>query len=702
MPVDFLCEIGVEEIPASIVRSALAQLSELLGTALARQRLSYHQLETYGTPRRLTALVHGLAERQADAVVEHKGPPAAQAFDEAGRPTIAALRFAEARGVRVEDLEVRQVERGSFVFARVVEPGRPAGELLPELLRQVAAALSFPKTMRWGQGDFRFCRPVRWVVALLGDEVLPVEIAGVQAGRVTRGHRLFGPRAVVLGSPQEYLRRLEESFVIASHEQRRQMIAAAAARAAAQVGGRPRLHEDLLEELTFMVEYPMALVGSFPPEFLALPEAVVVKVLEGHQRVFAVEGAEGELLPYFVAIRDGTEQGLENVRHGYERVVQPRLEDAQFYLQEDLKRPFAARRADLRRVTFVAGLGSLYEKTERLVQLVKWLAAQVGASPAQVAVARRAAELCKNDLTTMMVSDTKLGELQGLIGGEYARRSGEPEAVAQAIAEHYQPRGAEDPLPSTLPGQLLASADRLDNLVAAYALGLRPSGSEDPYALRRQMQGLLQIAVGAGLRYPLAEAAEHAYALVAGYAASELQGREEVLRGLRELAQQRLETALQEAGVRYDLWRAVNSSGWADFVEAWQRAQLLAAKAAGAPEWEQVVRTGQRIANIYRPARDEAAEAVRTELLRAPAEQALWAGLQAAQRRMAAARAAGAWEELWQAALGLAPLVERLFDEVLIMAEEAALRANRLALLGEAERVLFNLADLREVVLPGD
>jgi len=695
---DLLFEIGVEEIPAGAVLPALEQMRELLEAGLERVHLDHGAVKTFGTPRRLVAVVSDLATHQPDVEKEYKGPPASAAFDADGRPTRAAQGFADSRGVAVEALEVRETDRGAFVFARVLEPGRPALEVLPEVLEQAVAGLTFPKTMRWGDGDFRFCRPVRWVVALLGEQVVPVSVAGVQAGRISRGHRQRGNPPIELSTPAEYIHKLQENLVVVDEQERWQMIRRAAEEAAASAGGRPRLHDDLVDEVAFMLEYPTPVLGHFDERFLDLPPAVIVKVLEGHQRFFAVEGQDGRLLPYFVAFRDGGQEGLENVRRGYEWVVEPRLEDAEFYLREDLKKPLQDRVEDLKRVVFMAGLGTLYDKTQRLVKLVEWLGQRIKADRATIADAVRAAELSKCDLVTMMIADTKLGELQGIIGAEYALRSGELPAVCQAIAEQYAPRSADDRLPQTPAGRLLATADRLDNLVACYTLGLRPSGSADPYALRRQMQGIIAIAVAGEMRYPLSEAVAEAYGLVQSAGQSGLASPQEVYSGLAELAAQRLDAALQEAGVRYDLGRAVNAAGWIDFVEAWQRAMLLQTKLDD-PEWEHVVLSGQRVTNILRPARAQAATQVDEKLLVEEAEFGLAQAVKRARSQMERSRQLGLWEGLWEAAASLAPILDKFFDDVLVMHEDPTLRANRLALLTEVEKTFHLLADFREVVL---
>ncbi len=708
MKEDLLFELGVEEIPATVVLPALEQIEAGLKAGLERVRLAHGEMTVYGTPRRLAIIVRDVQVRQDDANVEYKGPALAQAFDAEGKPTKAAEGFARAKGIAVEDLETVETEKGAFLYARVVEPGKDAVEVLPAVLEVVTTGLTFPKTMRWGDGDFRFCRPLRWIVALLGTEVVGVKVAGIEAGRITRGHRVFGKRVIELASPAEYIEKLRENFVVADHRERKQQIIDGAKEAAAGIrpstgsgpaGGVPRLHEDLVDEVTFLAEHPTAIAGSFDARFMDLPPAVAQKVLEGHQRFFAVEDADGKLLPNFISLRDGAAEGADVVRRGNEWVVAPRLEDAEFYMHEDAKVPFADRVEMLDRVTFMAHLGSLYGKTRRLQGQVQWFeAASTPRAGADVrAAAMRAAELSKCDLTTMMIGDSKLGELQGVIGGEYARRSGEPEEVALAIAEQYLPKGVDGKLPATMAGRLLATADKLDNLVACYGLGLKPTGSADPYGLRRQMHGLLAIAVDGTMRYGFAQA------VVAVYDQMDIEPvyarpKEEVVDGLRDLADQRVQAALQDAGVRYDLARAVTSAGWSDFVEAWERAMLLTRKADDA-EWGHVALSGQRISNILRPVRDQVPDELKPEAFVEPQETALYEAAKAADEAMKAAAEKGEWEMLWDEVVKLAPSIDALFDNVMVMAEDEGVRGNRLALVAYVEKVLYRLADFREVVL---
>ena len=381
MSVDLLYEIGVEEIPANAVLPALQQLETNLQQGLTDLGLPPSAISTYGTPRRLAVIAQDIAECQPDSVDEHKGPPAEQAFDEDGNPTPAAQGFAQARGVLVSQLDVRDTEKGRFVFAEVHRPGQPAAEVLPDLLRQVALELSFPKTMRWADLDIEFARPIRWLVALLGEEILDLEIAGVRAGRSSRGHRVMGEKRVEIPSASAYLQRLAENGVIADHHQRQEMIVKQAQQLAAEVDGRPRTDADILTEVNFLVEYPTCVRGSFDPSYLDLPPEILVTVLRGHQRAFSVEDTDGELMAEFIAVTNARPEAADMVRQGWERVIVPRLDDAKFYYQHDTRQPLGQRREELKRVTFLKGMGNLHQKTARLEQLADWLAGKGEGTP---------------------------------------------------------------------------------------------------------------------------------------------------------------------------------------------------------------------------------------------------------------------------------------------------------------------------------
>lgn len=703
---DLLFEIGVEEIPASMVLPALEQLERFLSEALDEARLAHGEAHTYGTPRRLAIIINDVALHQPDVEQEIKGPPVSAAFDADGTPTRAAEGFAAGKGLSVEDLEVRETDRGAYVFATVTEPGRAAIEVLPEILHQATSSLTFPKTMRWGSGDFRFARPIRWIVALLGSEVVPVKIAGLQADRFTRGHRFLSEGPVALEEPSDYLEALEKAYVIADHNRRRTLIAEKAQAAAEQAGGQVRLDPDLLEEVNFMVEYPTALVGHFDARYLELPDDVIVTVMSAHQRYFAVENPDGTLLPLFVAIRNGDERGLDTVRRGNERVIEPRLADAEFYLAEDMRKPLADRVADLKRITYIEGLGSLYDKTLRLEILVRWLCGhvrQIEAEHEQCAV--RAARLSKCDLTTTMIGDTKLAKLQGRIGAEYARRSGEPEEVALAIAEQYRPQSAADMPPVTTPGRLVALADKVDHLAACFRLGLKPSGSTDPHALRRAAAGIVRIILHARWRLDLSQLIAVALEALPDIDSPHALPPNEAAEQIEQFIVGRLEAELQTHGVSYDLARAVLAAPCPDLLDAFDRAIALRDIRQSAPDFEAVITAAERTANIVRGPKATEHLILDPEALSEPAEKSLFEAYQAAARVVEAALSPEAerdYQAAWRALAGLREPIDNFFDGVLVMAEDEAVRRNRLALLAAVDDLFLRLLDVQQIVIAGE
>ncbi len=711
MTADLLFEIGVEEMPAPAVLPALRQLEVRLQSGLAELRLEPADITTYGTPRRLSVFIKDVTRQQPDIEEEFKGPPASAAFDNDGNPTKAALGFARGKGLEVADLEVRDTDKGAYVFARVTQAGQPALQVLPELLESVARSLTFPKTMRWGEGDFRFARPIRWIVALLGEEVIPVEIAGVRAGRVTYGHRFLSQGPVELSRPSDYLEALEEAGVIADHHRRRKMIAEQARVVAQEHGGEVRLDDDLLTEVNFMVEMPTCLCGSFDERFLDLPEDVVVTVMSAHQRYFPVENASGALMPLFIAVRNGDDKGLDVVREGNERVIQARLSDAEFYMREDLRVALADRLDGLKRVTYIEGMGSLYDKARRLGPLVRWLGEAAPVSEQELQTAARAALLAKCDLTTNMIADTKLATLQGRIGGEYARRTGEPEEVAQAIAEQYQPRGASDVPPATNAGRLVALADKMDHIAACFLLGLRPTGSADPHALRRDAQGIVTILLDARWRVDMPEFIETALAEIVGlesptYAKAGLPDAlppEQAALQIAEFLLQRLEGDLAERGVSYDLARAVLAAPCPDLLDAYDRALALAQVREQDEHFEAVIIAAERCANIVRPVRAEQELSLAPEMLVEPAAVALHDAYHEQQQRVEEALEGEArdYAAAWQALSALRGPIDTFFDDVLVMAEDETVRSNRLALVGAVDDAFLRLLDVKKVVLEG-
>lgn len=699
---DLLIEIGVEEIPADVIVPALEQMRMALDEGLTALRLEHGAVTVYGTPRRLAALVAGVAERQPDEVKEVKGPPASAAIDAEGKPTKAAQGFAAKNGLSVDQLRVEETDKGAFVYATVSEQGRPAAEVIPGLLESMMTGFVFPKTLKWGDREERFARPVRWLVALLGDEVLDWEFARVKAGRTTRGHRFLGSDSVPISSPAAYLETLLAQHVIADHHQRREMIRDRAVAAAAAVGGNPRLDEDLLEENNFLVEWPSCILGSYPERFLALPESVPVTVMQKHQRYFPVQDEAGRLLPYFIITRNGEGQGEDNIRRGNEKVIVPRLEDAEFYLTEDLKTPLPDRLEALKRVTFMESLGTLHDKTERIVQLVIWLGRQLGIRADERDIAVRAALLSKCDQVTLMVGDGKLAALQGIIGGHYAGLAGERPEVCQALAEQYLPVRPDDPVPATMAGKLLALADKVDNLAAAFSLGMIPRGTRDPQGLRRQAQAVLAILQAGDLHVPLGALVAESVGLVPepDPLPKEALSPADAATALMDFVAGRIEATLQDVGLPYDTVRAALGGAWNDPVEIIQRTQALQRIREDAADFEAQVDTATRPANIWRNTDLPAEVAVKPALFEHETEGAFWTAFTAACTEVERLQQAETtdYAAIWQAIAALREPIEALFEAVMINADDPDLRHNRLAMMRELDTLYLQLADFREIV----
>ncbi|HEY3397785.1 MAG TPA: glycine--tRNA ligase subunit beta [Armatimonadota bacterium] len=706
MAVDVLYEIGVEEIPAGAVLPALEQLETGLRAGLTELRLAFGEIRTYGTPRRLAILIEAVQEQQEEAVLEIKGPPAAQGLNAEGQPTPAAQGFARSRGLRPEDLQVRSTDKGDFLFAFVTEPGRRLAEVLPELLEKLTLGLTFPKTMRWGDQELRFARPLRWLVALAGEEVLDLQIGAIKADRYSSGHRVLGHKQVLIPAPAAYLETLRAEGVVADHRERRAAIVAGAQARAAECGGEALLDEKIVTEVNFLVEHPLCVRGSFNPDYLRLPREVIITVMQGHQKYFPVGDGQGNLLPHFLVVTNSGPAAEAAVLAGNEKVLVPRLEDAQFYLEEDMKRPLSDRGADLEQVAFLGGMGTLRDKTARLVSLVHWLDPRLGLEVAAHEAAERAAQLCKCDLVTMMIGDSKLGELQGIVGGHYARLSGEPEAVAVAVGEHYLPIGADDALPGSAAGALVSVADKTDNLAAAFRLGMEPTGSADPQALRRQATGLIRLVRDRGWSLPVAELFAEAFSLLpeppattkAPLAPAEAGAR------LEAFLAQRLEALWEAEAIAYDVARATLGVPWTDLVEVSARACYLAELRREQPErFEQLVTVAERPARIRRPAETPLDAPVDERLFAEPQESDLWARTQQAAAAVQAANAQTPpdYVAATEALLALAAPLHEFFAEVMIMAEDESLRRNRLALMARLDGLFLSLADFLKVVRPG-
>lgn len=685
---DFLLEIGLEEMPARVVPGAVRQLREKMAAWLAEVRLPHETIRAFATPRRLAVLVTGLAEKQDDLHQEIKGPPRNIAVDDSGAWTKAALGFARSQGVSPDELVFRDVGGASYVFAVKDTPGRPARELLEEGLPQLIAGLHFPKQMRWGSETLRYIRPIRWLVALLDEEVVPVEVAGVASGRLTRGHRFLG-ETVSLRHPSEYEEKLREQWVIADVDERRRMIVEQVNALAQEKGWKVPMDEDLLEEIVHLLEYPTVLYGSFDPAYLAIPSPVLITSMREHQRYFPVTDDSGALLPYFVTVRNGDGRHLDVVRKGNEKVLRARLSDARFFYEEDQKLPIDKAVSKLEQVVFHEGLGTMGDKLRRVRQIAMALAPRFGLDEESRKHLSRAAEICKFDLVTQMVYE--FPELEGIMGEVYAKLAGEAEAVSRAVFEHHLPRHAGDELPKTPVGTVLSLADKLDTLAGFFSLGLIPTGSQDPYALRRQANGVVQILVHGAYDIPVEDLLSTALA-----AYRERLGlprpADTVMEELREFLFQRLKHLLQEEQVRHDCIEAVFASTRHGLAGMAERARLLHEEVAR----EAMKATCEAFTRVKNLAVKATEAAVDPRQLTEPAEIRLYETYRETRAAWETTTSTDARRQL--AVLSqLTEPVHRFFADVMVMVEDDAVRTNRLALLRQIADLTDQYADFSQL-----
>lgn len=718
-----LFEIGTEEIPAKFMPGILAQLQELAEKKMTELRIPFEAVKVYGTPRRMTFIASGVAEAQADSTVEAKGPSAKIAFVN-GESSKAALGFARGQGVDVKDLVVRD----NYVYAVKHLAGAAVKDLLPGLLHDILTSLNFPKNMRWADHEFRFVRPIRWLVALFGTEVIPVEITGVKSGKFSRGHRFLRPSAVEAGKEHEsvldaakaffdtaaskvknsvasavigatgvveipdadaYEKVLYDNFVMVDQDARRELIREQVTELGIAEGGHVEIDEDLLEEVNYLVEWPTALCGKFEEKFLALPKECIITPMRDHQRYFPVMAEDGSLLNKFITVRNGGKDHLEVVAHGNERVLRARLSDAEFFFNEDRKQSLADRLEKLKTVSFQEGLGNMNDKSNRLVQASNMLSMAINAKVDKEKL-NRAALLCKCDLVTGMV--VEFTELQGVMGREYAKLDGEAPEVALGIFEHYLPRFAGDELPKTDIGRIVGIADKLDNICATFSRGLAPTGSQDPYALRRQALGIINILLDANYHISL-------YKVIAGSLyllniAPEQTGK--LVPQIAEFMKQRLRNMLIDQGIRYDVVDAVLAEERNDdFADLYARAVALnnfvASEAAPA-----LIQAATRVANLCK--KIEAETAINPQLFEVEAETALHTAAMEANKEVLAASVQYDYATVLTEATKLVDPINKFFDDVMVMAEDVKIKNNRLALLSAVKDVTHAVGDLNAIV----
>ena len=684
---ELLLEIGTEEIPAGFISKALEEMTLLIRRELDAARIDHGEVKTLGTPRRLTLLVEDIAEKQEDVEREKLGPPVQMAFDDKRKPTKAGLGFAKGQGLRVEDLKIIKKGKGEYLCAVKKQKGKASSTLLVEILPRVIGSISFPKSMRWSTVNTRFARPIHWILALFNGQVIPFRFGGIKSGNCSYGHRFMSPHAIEVRDFQTYARKLRDAFVIVDPQQRRKMIEEGIAKAAKEVSGKVLSNQDLVEEVTHLVEYPTAITGTFEREFLTLPREVVIHAMEEHQRYFPIVDERGNLMPYFVCVCNTRTPDMEMVKRGNERVLKARLSDAKFFFEEDTKEPLDRKVEALKEVIFQAQLGSSYEKVLRFKELALYLARKF--RPDLEGKVERAAMLCKADLVTGMVGE--FPTLQGVVGREYGLISGEDEEVTIAISEHYLPAFAADRLPSGPVGDFISIADRLDTIVGCFGIGLIPTGAGDPFALRRQALGIIHIILGKGYPISLSELIRMAVELLKGKIE---RSHEEIEADVLAFFRRRLVNMLISKGYPGDLVEAVLAVQADDLQDAHARLEALA-KFKGKPEFEPLAVVFKRVANILKGVDYD----LKTDpaLFETPQENRLHERYLSMKERFTSLMKNGDYEGVIGALARLRVPVDEFFDHVLVMAEDKRLRGNRLSLLGKIHGLFSQVADFSRV-----
>ena len=681
MSKDLLLEIGTEEIPAHYMPSILNQVKELAARKLGEANIAYDSIRSLGTPRRVALLVAGVAEKQADVSAKHKGPSVKIAYDSEGKPTKAAMGFARGQKIAVEDLVVED----GYVYANVTTLGKETAGLLPDILKSIILSLSFPKSMIWGDQNVHFVRPLRWFVALFGTDVVPFEIANVKSGRVSRGHRFLGTGDFEIPSMADYEKVTKEHFLIVDPEERKKMILDGFHKLEEEKGGTMIMDEDLLEEVIFLVEYPTALCGEFDEEFLQLPEAAIITPMKDHQRYFPMRDKDGKLMNLFLTVRNGNDYHLETVQHGNERVLRARLDDAKFFFEEDKKKKLIDRVDDLQRIVFQDGLGTLKDKAQRLEAITNFLnhKLDLGLDDADL---KRVSALAKTDLLTQMVAE--FTELQGVMGREYAMLDGEKQEIADAINEQYLPRFAGDELPQTTMGKVLGIADKFDTITGSFSLGLIPTGSQDPFALRRQTIGILNILMEAGWNLNCDEV----FAFILNLLDVDAEKAAVVIGQLNDYFTLRLKNIFQDKGMDYHIIDCVLAADTLNAAEAAKRAQALID--AAIMDKTELLQAYTRVANMVKDAEDTAVD---PDLFESEEERALYSAVLAMQANLPQKYAVYDYDGAATVLAEGIDAINHFLDNVLVMHENPAVKDNRMHLLTLTFSLIKPLGDIKKL-----
>ncbi len=684
---DCLIEIGTEELPPKALKSLSQSFGELMQKALEDSGLTPPSVEVFSTPRRLAILFRELPIRQPDQRIEKRGPAVKAAFDAEGNPSKAALGFASSCGVSIDELSHRETDKGAWLYFEKSVPGQSLAELLPELLNQALARLPIPKRMRWGDREDEFVRPVKWLVMMIGDELIKANVFGVESSKFSQGHRFHAPGKIEIGQAEEYeINLLTQGLVMSNFDKRQKTIRTLVERNAARLGGVAHIDEGLLEEVTALVEYPVAVSGEFDEEFLEIPQEALVMTMQDNQKYFAVFDENRQLLPYFITISNVDSKRPEVVARGNERVIRPRFADAQFFFQQDQKQPLANLRASLDNVVFQEKLGSIGDKVERISTLAAAIASRISADQNLV---KRAAELCKCDLMSEMVGE--FPKLQGVMGRYYAEHDGEPELVSSAVEQHYWPKISGGELPTNDVAQCLALADRIDSLIGIFAIGQKPSGVKDPFALRRAALGVVRILIEKDLPLDLAE--------LCGLAADGLSKTIDASAVIDEVLDylfDRLKSYYQEQGIGYDIVDAVLCTRPTFLNDCNRRVQALhqfqSHEAAAA-----LAAANKRISNILKKQKLVESPVVDKKLLEEAAEIQLAEHIDILWQKASLLFSEGSYLAGLEHLAELRPTVDSFFDDVMVMVDDEAIKNNRLALLNQLLQCFRQVADFSRI-----
>ena len=681
-----LLEIGVEELPSRFGQTTLDQIENNLSKLLKEERINFDNIEKYATPRRLTFVIKNLADKATDLEEEVKGPAKKIAVDDDGNFTKPALGFMKSKGLDPENVYFKQLGNAEYLFGTIKQEGKHTSEVLKNIVPEAIKNVTFPKAMRWGGKNMRFARPIRWMVALLNNEVLDIDLEGIKSSNITRGHRFLGEKEFEVNSVEEYFEKLDKNFVILDQHKRKEMIRKQAVEVAKSLGGEVELDEDLLEEITFLVEYPTAFYGEFDEEYVKLPKEVVTTPMKEHQRYFPVL-KDGKLLPNFIAVRNGDSNRIDLVKAGNEKVLRARLADALFFYHEDTKKPLESFVDKLQTVVFQAKLGTVYDKTLRIEKLSQVILNELNMTESKENTLR-AAKLCKADLVTNMVFE--FTELQGIMGRDYAQVSGENEEVCQGIFEHYLPRFAGDILPETNTGIALSIADKLDSIAGFFAIGIKPSGSQDPYALRRQALGILSILLDRKLSVNLNNLIN---AALDNYSNLEF-NKEEVASQIVEFFVERVKNLFKDLGIRYDVIDAVLNNNLDDISDIHTRALELN-RWLQKDELVEMLTAFNRVSTLAEKA---TTDIVKKDLLKEDAEIKLYNGFKEIKSNVESLLLDKKYNEALDAFATLRPLVDNLFDNVMVMDKDEAIKENRLGLLKQIYSTMLTICDLSKIV----